>query len=205
MLIDIDTLDSVRRDIRIIVNIPGRYSLASKRNDRGNRRVFACRSVHMTATAITLAAPVLGPVGERVIAHVEQFGKVEGAISRVLERGFVISTQGTAADRAKVEQKLIWLEKHKNLELPDSRQGERIVPQNPHSTLTLADGTHAGCFVIDMSETGAAVSAEAQPKLGEVLALGRAIGRVVRLFPEGFALKFVQCLAAGAIEQTIIA
>ena len=79
------------------------------------------------------------------------------------------------------------------------------MPHNPSSTLSLADGTRLTCFVIDMSASGAAVSAEFYPELGEVLALGKAIGRVVRHFREGFAIQFVRPLTTGNIEHTLIA
>jgi hypothetical protein len=35
------------------------------------------------------------------------------------------------------------------------------------------------------------VAAELSPRLGDVLAVGRIIGRVVRVFPEGFAIRFI--------------
>jgi hypothetical protein len=68
----------------------------------------------------------------------------------------------------------------------------RIIPADPHSTLTMADGATHGCFVIDMSVSGAAVSSPLQPQIGTPLAVGACIGRVVRLLPTGFAVKFVE-------------
>jgi len=43
-----------------------------------------------------------------------------------------------------------------------------------------------------MSVAGAAVSAQVQPPVGMPLAVGACIGRVVRLLPNGFAVKFVE-------------
>jgi hypothetical protein len=199
-------IDVVERphDIRIMVSMAGRYSLASRRDGQGNRRVFACRAVNMSANAVVLAAPVAGPVGERVIAHIERFGKIDGSIVRILDdRGFVMSVTATPSERAKIEEKLIWLEKHKNLDLPDNREDERIIPRNPHSTLILRDGTRMSCFVIDMSVTGAAVSAEHFPQIGVALAVGKAVGRVVRRFPEGFAVRFTQPVAPGDLARVV--
>jgi len=56
-----------RDDVRVIVNMPGRYMLASKRNLKGERCEFACRIVNVSLGAMALAAPVPGPLGERVI------------------------------------------------------------------------------------------------------------------------------------------
>jgi hypothetical protein len=51
-----------RDDIRIIVNVPGRYSLASKLDLRGARREFACRVINMSTRRMGLVAPVSGPL-----------------------------------------------------------------------------------------------------------------------------------------------
>jgi hypothetical protein len=193
-----------RQDVRIIVSIPGRYSLSCRRDHKGARRQFACRAVSMSATALVLATPVLGPVGERVIADIERFGRLDGSIIRVLERGFVMNINATSEQRDHIAEKLVWLEKHKNLELPDNRVSHRVVPDNPNSTLTLRDGARVTCFVIDISVTGAAVSAEIFPEIGTVLAVGKVVGRVVRRFAEGFAIKFVQPQTHDNLERMVI-
>jgi hypothetical protein len=63
--------------------------------------------------------------------------------------------------------KLTWLEKkQKEPAMPDLRKDARIIPANPHSTLTMADGATHGCFVVDMSASGVAVS-EFQVRIGK--------------------------------------
>lgn len=181
-----------RNDIRVITSIPGRYMLGSRHDERGNRREFACRALNMSPRAMLLAAPVSGPPGERVIAHFDQFGRLEGSIIRVLSRGFVMSIAASQEERARLAGKLAWIEDHKNHDAHEARKHERVVPRNPYSALTLADGKTMTCFVIDMSVSGAALSAEIKPEIGTVLAVGRVIGRVRRHFAEGFAIEFVQ-------------
>ena len=56
----------------------------------------------------------------------------------------------------------------------------RFVPKASQSTLTLADGTVHGCYIIDVSLSGVAVTAEVQPPIGTPLAIGACIGRVIR-------------------------
>jgi hypothetical protein len=58
--------------------------------------------------------------------------------------------------------------------------------------LTLADGSTHPCFIIDVSTAGVAVSAEYDPQVGTPLAVGACVGRVVRKFANGFAVKFVE-------------
>ena len=47
------------------------------------------------------------------------------------------------------------------------------------------------CFVIDISQSGIAVSAHIWPDLGTPMAVGKLVGRVVRYLDVGFALQFL--------------
>ena len=67
-----------------------------------------------------------------------------------------------------------------------------MIPAQPRSTLTLADGAILECTIIDVSVTGAAVAAPLQPEIGTPLAIGACVGRVVRVFPDGFAVHFIE-------------
>jgi hypothetical protein len=78
------------------------------------------------------------------------------------------------------------------------------MPRDPHSRLVLANGAVLDCLVIDMSTTGAAVSADAQPAIGTPLAVGCAVGRVVRHFAEGFAVKFLGPQDPARLEDLVI-
>jgi hypothetical protein len=193
-----------RQNVRIIVSIPGRYSLANRRDSAGERREFACRIVGMSPHEIVFAAPVVGEMKERVIANIERFGKTDGRISRVMERGFVINITATDEERAKLAAKIQWLEKHKNHDLPESRKHGRIVPRDPLSRIVLADGSRLSCLVMDMSISGAAVSADLIPPMGMPLAVGSVPGIVVRRFAEGFAVRFIETQDPKQLETLLI-
>lgn len=181
-----------RRNVRIIVSVPGRYTLADHRNSRGERQRFACRAVNVSTEAIALAAPVPGYSGERVSAVIDHFGKLNGAITRLLSGGFVMSIAASEDERNRLADRIEWFEKCKNFDVADQRADARFIPTNPHSQLILADGRVEYCFVLDLSASGAAVSADARPEIGSVLAVGTLIARVVRHFHAGFAVQFVQ-------------
>jgi hypothetical protein len=107
--------------------------------------------------------------------------------------GFLVELEMTKPLREKFASKLTWLEqKQKNPAFRDVRKDARIIPESPHSTLALMDGSIHACFIIDMSISGTAVSAQVQPPIGMPLAVGACIGRVVRHLPDGFAVKFVE-------------
>lgn len=193
-----------RDDVRVIVNIPGRYMLANKRNLKGDRCEFACRIVNASLSAMALAAPVPGPIGERVIIYSEQLGRLHGLITRLITNGFVISIAASPQNREKLAAKLDWLAKQKDApDLPDSRRHKRVVPKNPMATILLGDGSLTSCLVIDFSDSGVAVSADLYPEIGTPLAVGKMVGRVVRRFAEGFAIEFADKANLGDIERRL--
>ncbi len=194
-----------RRELRIIVRLPGRYWLMSRRTRGGLRPQFNCRAINLSPNAIALAAPVQGEVGERVLADIEHIGRLHGVIGRLLrDKGFVMRLSATDEERAGLMHKIEWIEKHKNLDVPDRRKQARFAPDNPFSTLVFPDGAFVSCFVIDVSPTGAAVSSETVPEIGTALALGTLVGRVVRHFPGGFAIQFISPQDRDAVENLAI-
>ncbi len=182
---------SRRSNFSIIASIPARYTLTRQIDANGRRREFSCRVVKLSPDTLTLAAPVNGALGERVIVTLLEFGKLEGTVLKTLELGFVMSVNLTDEEREKFAARIEWYEKHKNHDLPDNRTSKRIIPQNPHSVIVLSDGSVMGAFIIDMSVSGDAVSADIEPRNGEALAVGKIVGRVVRRFPGGFGVKFI--------------
>jgi hypothetical protein len=181
-----------RRNSRIIVSVPGTYMLADHRNTRGERRTYPCRAVNISPYAIALAAPIRGSLGERAFATVEQLGKFKGSVVRLLDGGFVMSIVATEDERAKLAAKIDWFEQFKNFDVADQRADSRFVPENPRSRIVFADAKSEDCFVLDLSASGAAVSSQTIPEIGTVLALATIVGRVVRHFDGGFALRFVE-------------
>src|SRR5436305_12002474 len=181
----------------------GRYSLASRRDTEGNRREFACRTTRISPFRMLVAAPVLGPRGERVISHFGELGKLDGWITDVIEGGFLVDIAATRKTREGLATKLSWLEKKQRDAVIDLRKQQRLIPENPHTNLIFADGTTVSCFVIDVSPSGVAVSADIEPDLGTRLAVGRTVGHVVRRFNEGFAVQFDRLQELDYLEEMI--
>jgi hypothetical protein len=182
-----------RRDC-IFVSIPARYSLARERDPDGNPRYFTCKAVSLSTDTVVLSTPVLGELAEQVVAHVERFGKIAGRIVHVMDRGFVVQIAANNQERAMIAERIAWIEKNKNLELPDRRIADRMVPDETHASLVLPSGARIGCQVLDISMSGAAVSTPFVPVRDMSLRLGAMTGRVVRFFPHGFAIRFAEVL-----------
>jgi len=180
-----------QRAVNIVV--AGNYVFPNRYDPLGKLRTFACRTTRVSPFRMMVDVPVMGKTGDRLTSYFPDFGKFEGCITGTKSGSFLLELEMTASMREKFASKLTWLDKkQKNPAIRDGRKDARIIPAGPHSTLTLADGAVHGCFVIDMSVSGAAVSAQLQPPIGTPLAIGACIGRVVRLLPDGFAIKFVQ-------------
>ena len=131
-----------------------------------------------------VAVPVIGRVGDRISSYFGDFGKLEGHISDTAAGSFLLELAMTTSMREKLATKLTWLDKkQKDPAVREARTHSRIIPANSHSTLTFADGSTRSCFIIDMSASGAAVSADVQPQVGMPLAVGACVGRVVRICP----------------------
>jgi len=191
-------------NVRIVVSVAGRYTLTKRYDSRGKLRKFSCRIVGISPDELVLAVPVGGFLGERVITNCEEFGQLEGTIKRVADGGFVLGIIASDIERAKLTAKINWYDQSQNRNVPDGRKHKRIVPKNPHSTLLLADGSSVRCFVVDYSVSGAAVSAELEPKIGTPLAVGKVVGQVVRNLSAGFAVKFIEPQDPGRLERLII-
>jgi hypothetical protein len=59
------------------------------------------------------------------------------------------------------------------------------------------------CLVIDLSSSGAAISVDHSPAIGEPLAVGKAVCRVVRKLEVGFAVQFVTPIERDDVEEMV--
>jgi hypothetical protein len=189
----------------VTIAVGGQYTLSKWFDAQGKPRTFACRTSRISPFRMMVAVPVLGKVGDPITSYFGDFGKLDGVISDTASGSFLLELEMTKAMREKFATKLTWLDKkQKNPNLRDGRRQPRIVPASPHSTMTLADGTVRSCFIVDMSTSGAAVSAEVQPPIGMPLAVGACVGRVIRHLPDGFAVRFVEEQKRNDLERLVI-
>jgi hypothetical protein len=187
-----------RRHQRVKVNLLGRYMLA-------DRREFPCQVVDMSPGGIAIVAPVIGNPGERVIAYVDHLGRLEGKIARTLDNGFAMTIEATLRKRDKLAAQLTWLANRHILNLPEDRRHGRFTPKKAMARLILPNGNNVTCRVIDLSESGAAISIapELRPVVGSMVTIGKAQGRVVRHIEDGFAIEFTRVQHSDFIEQNV--
>jgi hypothetical protein len=187
-----------RRHQRVKVNLLGRFMLA-------DRHEYPCQVIDMSPGGMAVVAPVVGQPGERVIAYVDHLGRLEGKVARLIDNGFAMTISATLRKRDKLAAQLTWLANRQILNLPEDRRHGRFVPKNPMARLILSNGNDIGCRIIDLSQSGAAVSLapDLRPSVGAMVTLGKAQGRVVRHIEDGFAVEFTRLQHPDFIEETV--
>ncbi|MBK8084103.1 MAG: PilZ domain-containing protein [Devosia sp.] len=168
---------------RVKVSVLGRYMLT-------DRREFPCQVLAMSPGDAMVIAPVSGNAGERVVAYLDNLGRIEGHITNLIDGGFEKDIAATPRKRDKMAAQLTWLANRDILNLPEDRRHERVVPDNRHSTVVLDDGRRYNCKIIDISLSGAAIELAVRPAMGTPVTLGRMRARVIRHFPDGVAVEF---------------
>jgi hypothetical protein len=166
-------------------------------------QIFACRLQSISVSRVVAAAPVPGSPGEKITVNFEPFGTLRGVVERHIDDGFVMEIDADDEDRQKLANKIEWYKKRTFAGLTDKRQHRRFMPREPRSAVVLGNGDVLPCLVMDISASGAAVSADLDPQLGEPLAIGRVVGRVVRKLEVGFAVQFVAEQEPEVVEEML--
>ncbi len=178
-----------RRLLRVKVNVLGRYMLE-------DRCEFPCQIINMSTGGMALVAPVVGHAGERVIAYVDHLGRLEGKIARATENGFAMTISASARKRDKLAAQLTWIANRHILNLPEDRRHGRFTPRNPLARLILPNGNNVAIWIIDLSQSGAAVATatDQRPQVGSTFTLG-AQSRVVRHIDDALRSNSPACSA----------
>ncbi|MEO8882795.1 MAG: PilZ domain-containing protein, partial [Devosia sp.] len=97
-----------------------------------------------------------------------------------------------------------WLKQKHLKSLPDRREAKRWLPRDSHSSLILPDKREIDCFIIDVSASGAAVSADVMPAMGHPVVVGTVLARVVRALEYGFAVQFLTPRDPQTVEPLLV-
>src|SRR5439155_24387216 len=111
-----------RRYPRVRVDLLGRYMLT-------DRHEYPCQVTDMSQGGMTLIAPVIGQLNERVIAYVDHVGRLEGVVTRLLENGFAMNIAATPRKRDKRAAQLTWLANRELLGPVGDRSQGRVAPR----------------------------------------------------------------------------
>jgi hypothetical protein len=185
-----------RKHQRVTVELMGRYMLES-------RREYPCQTTNISPGGVALIAPVSGALGERVVVYLDQLGRVEGSIVRLLANGFAINLSATIRKRDKLASQLTWLANRQILGMPEDRRHERLQPRNPRTVVTLDNGVQVIARLLDISTSGAGVSTDLKLEMGQRIVVGRLPAKVVRIFDGGVAVEFGRILTEPEIDSDV--
>jgi hypothetical protein len=166
-------------------------------------RECPCQLVEISPGEACFISGVCGELGDRVIAYIDNIGRLEGNLIEVTDNGFVMSISASQRKRDKLADTLTWLANRHKHDIAEDRRNLRRTPKRTDATVTFADGTTQNCKVIDMSLSGAGIATKLRPPLGSPIRLGRLGARVVRHFDEGIGIEFIRVMSEASIEKTI--
>lgn len=154
-----------------------------------DRREFPCRTVDFSSNGVSLALPVRGRQGERVVVYLDYIGRIEGTIIRDTPLGFALALIHPRKKREKIADQLTYLLNQEHLGKADRRH-ERIVPNLRHAILYSGDGREHLVKLIDISVSGAAIGTQLRLPMNEKVRLGTREGSIIRHFDTGMAIAF---------------
>jgi len=161
-----------------------------------------CQVTHIDADGAVFATSSVPPADTRLVAYIDEVGRVEATAGERVDGGFKVSFVLNASRRERLELRLKWLEERAD-GATDQRRHARYEPKDSKSHITMPDGRVYACEVIDISLSGAAVKIEVMPALGTYLLLGKMRGRVVRYLDSGFAIEFTSQLDRQSLASEI--
>ena len=150
----------------------------------------------------TILTQVSVPVGIRIVAYIDEIGRVEANVIAEFDGGIALEFINNKSRRSRLESKLKWLAEN-DKETANQRRHDRFEPKDSKSHITMPDGRIYKCEVIDISLSGAAVKTDIMPNLGTYVLLGKMRGRVVRYVEDGLAIEFVRPLSQSTLSDHI--
>src|SRR6516225_7441332 len=183
-----------RHDQRFKVRLLGRFM-------RSDRKEFDCESIDASPDGIAFSSDAGVQPNERIVAYLNQIGRVEGRVARIFAGGFAIQMNVPPAKRNKLATQLAWLANRQALGLPEDRRHERIAPRDRYTILKLPNGREYTATLIDLSMSGAALHVDCEPPIGARVVVGATPAEVVRHVSCGIAVEFLSPLPADDFSE----
>ncbi|MDZ4761457.1 MAG: PilZ domain-containing protein [Alphaproteobacteria bacterium] len=151
---------------------------------------FTAATIDICAGGLRISVARALAIGETVVLYLEEIGRVEGVVARMLREGdYAIALNIPSRKREKIADQLTWLINRDALGLTEEREGER----RPAIGQVIASyaGVSIACAVSDVSIFGVALRTTGpRPMIGDRIAVGERLGTCVRYIDGGFAVDF---------------
>ena len=170
-----------RRSRRAALKLPGRYMLSDGFE-------FHCRTLNVSATGVCIQADFVANLGERVVAYIDELGRIEGQVVRRGQDWFVIEVRTTQSRIDRIAQKIAAL----SGESPEALTVAPTETKRRSVRLQLGFGQIHIVEISDETSLGAKVHADFQLLPGVKLTIDGKPAVVDRDDSDGFFVAFAR-------------
>jgi len=164
-VVNMDGREEVSRLEPTSLILTGRYMLPD-----GSE--FPCSTLRISPTWVALKSSRSGQPGERVVAYVQDLGRLAGVIMLRAKEWFAVEICATLLKQGRLTSRI------------------RIDMSDSWIALRTADGLEYSTALIDLSHTGAAIRLDVTLPVGAEVTIGDRTANVARLFTGGLAVNF---------------
>ena len=132
-----------------------------------------------------------------IVLYIDGFGRFEGVTSRLIKGELGIKFVCNEAKRKRLKDDLMSFVNSGIKDVTRLRRHARAAGGTSGFFVTRT-GQKADCGIIDFSVQGMSLKASVRPPLGDVISLGKYHGLVIRHHQAGFAVQFLEAVAASA-------
>lgn len=146
--------------------------------------------LNISANGMALSTNVCAEMGAHTIIYVNDLGRFEGKIVRVLENGFAVEFLSGKHKRQRTLEILDCVVGDKKKALIEKRRCPRTTFE-PGTVLRCASGQIISCEVVDLSLNGACLEMDDPPNVGEIVQIGRMRANVIRRLGRNIGIEFI--------------
>lgn len=162
--------------------------------DPGDETETSCELINLSGGGATLKSERELPPGKHMVLYIEGFGRYEGTT-------FLDSSGTPALDfaigelkRKRLIEMLYQFVSRGLAGIAELRRYARA-PSSYIGEIVRENGNRLPCDILDISLDGVSLKTEGRPLIGEVVALGHSLGRVVRHHRHGIAIQYVKAVS----------
>jgi hypothetical protein len=169
-------------------------SLRGQLFDPGDETEISCELINLSGGGATLKSECELPPGKHMVLYIEGFGRYEG--TTFLDGSGMPALNFTIGElkRKRLTEMLHQFVLRGLPGITEFRQ-HACSRSSYRGEIVRENGDRLPCDVLDISLDGASLKTEGRPLIGEVVALGRSLGRVVRHHRHGIAIQYVRAVS----------
>ena len=174
-------------------------SLKGQLFDPGDETEIGCELINLSAGGAALKSDGELPPGKHMILYIEGFGRYEGTV--VVHGNGSLALHFTIGElkRKRLTEMLHQFVARGLPGVTELRRYARI-SSSSSGEIVRENGDRLSCDILDISLDGASLKTDGRPAIGEVVTLGRSLGRVVRHHRHGIAIQYVKEVPANTDE-----